>query len=301
MGLAGSRTVASVGPRRGAGGTTLAVVAIYRRAWWRLAVVVGLTALAGFLALLLTTLVLLLIAPGARSGNLGLSVPLLVVSVALVQLAVVLPWLLGMAAAAGLADDVLGGRRLSLRAAYARALARGPHLVGALALFTAGMLLAGALSLPTFQLWRLGLPVGAAGLAVWVLVPRLRRPWLRWLVILALPFGVFAYFVVRWALWLPAVVVEGRGPLAGLRRSGELVGPHWPAVTGAVLGAFLALALLTIPVTTVILAGLSASGDALALDHAGAIGTPITGVLFGALPVVALTALMARLREPGKP
>src|SRR5262249_46233685 len=80
------------------------------------------------------------------------------------------------------------------------------------------------LLLPLFILATLAAIVG---LVVWWLKPSTRTAWLKWLIILATPFGLFMYLGGLLSLSLLATVLEPRGPFSALRRSAELVDRHW--------------------------------------------------------------------------
>lgn len=63
---------------------------------------------------------------------------------------------------------------------------------------------------------------------------------------------VGAYLFVRWWLMVPAVVVDGLGPIAALRRSSELtVGHRWRVLAVIVLWLLIALVVLFLAVTAV--------------------------------------------------
>jgi hypothetical protein len=111
----------------------------------------------------------------------------------------------------------------------------------------------------------------------------------------ALVYAVFA--VVRWALFVQAVVLEHAGPAAGLRRSAELVRRHWWRTAallalltlGQSLVSSLASSLLAGPLAW--LAGANLGG------LAGGLGFALAGMLYFPLAANALTVLYLRLRE----
>ncbi len=69
--------------------------------------------------------------------------------------------------------------------------------------------------------------IAIVGLLFWWLRPSVRRNWFKWLIILTAPFGLLTYISTRWALYLAAVVLEDKGPIAALGRSYELTDRHW--------------------------------------------------------------------------
>jgi hypothetical protein len=80
----------------------------------------------------------------------------------------------------------------------------------------------------------LGSLAAIIGLVYWWRVPHGRTPVLKWLIILTAPYGLLVYYLTRWALIVPASVLERRGPFDALRRSSRLVAGVWFRV-GAVL------------------------------------------------------------------
>jgi hypothetical protein len=87
---------------------------------------------------------------------------------------------------------------------------------------------------PIFILATLGAIVGSF---VWWLRPTARTAWLKWLIILATPFGLVWYFAGTWSLGLVAAVLEPQSPLGAIRRSKQLVYSHWFRTWGILLMA----------------------------------------------------------------
>ena len=81
----------------------------------------------------------------------------------------------------------------------------------------------------------LGSIVAVIALLFWWFRPGARKTWVKWLIIVTAPYGLPLYFGIRWSLFLAAAVLEGRGPVASLRRSSALVDQHTLRVL-AVLG-----------------------------------------------------------------
>jgi hypothetical protein len=118
---------------------------------------------------------------------------------------------------------------VSLGHVYRGAVARLLPLVGAALVFLVRVALLGIVSL-LLVATTLG-PIGMLGAAMmlirWWVAPRRRNQLLKWLIIICTPFGMLTYFSVRWALFTPAVVLEGRGPVGSLGRSASLVQGQW--------------------------------------------------------------------------
>jgi hypothetical protein len=156
----------------------------------------------------------------------------------------------------------------------------------------------------------LGGLIAFVGLIVWVNRPKERRGnGLKWLIILATPFGLPLYYGVRWSLFIPALMLEGAGAVESLRRSATMVDRRWFEVFGVwvVLGIVVAI-LQTLPSAAIAIAGAivgATSGDpggaGLAFGIANNAATIIGTVLFGALSFIAATIMFvdARNRREG--
>jgi hypothetical protein len=156
----------------------------------------------------------------------------------------------------------------------------------------------------------LGGLIAFVGLIVWVNRPKERRGnGLKWLIILATPFGLPLYYGVRWSLFIPALMLEGVGTVESLRRSATMVDRRWFEVFGVwvVLGIVVAI-LQTLPSAAIAVTGAivgATSGDpggaGLAFGIANNAATIIGTVLFGALSFIAATIMFvdARNRREG--
>ena len=170
---------------------------------------------------------------------------------------------------------------------------------------------AGAAS--ALALWRaVGLAIvpylatAVVGTLLWLARPKLRRGWLKWLIVLATPFGPLIYLLVRWSLWGQAVVLEAARPWQALRRSATLVRGHWFrvfAVTSVVgLGALAVLYVLPVAVVwaafSIVAAVQGRTPDqGLTFTVASTLGGTTGSVFLGALWYVALTLLFVDLRN----
>ena len=68
--------------------------------------------------------------------------------------------------------------------------------------------------------------------------------WLKWLIILATPFGLPIYFGGMWSMYLCAAVLERHGPIGALRRSMQLVDRHWFRVVAMLFVAGMIVSIL---------------------------------------------------------
>ncbi len=173
---------------------------------------------------------------------------------------------------------------------------------------TTALVLLAAASIPFLFLGLLGL-VSLIALIVWFASPSSRRPWLKWLIVLATPLGLPSYFAVRWGLLLPSIVIERRGPLAALSRSSRLAAGHWFLVSGVLtVVSLLVSVLLYIPLLLGMMVGLfvrlggssnpsQIDGTIRRLQVASSVATTLGEILFGALTPIALTILFTTLRN----
>jgi Membrane domain of glycerophosphoryl diester phosphodiesterase len=215
--------------------------------------------------------------------------------------------LLWSAASATAAACYLGGQRPTVRGVYARALRRLPALLVAtllLAVLVVLLTLASVVLFVATLAGILGSLVALVGLLYWWAKPEGRRRWLKWLIVLTAPFGLVTYWAVRWSLYLPAVVLEGEGPLGALGRSSRLVEQQWFRAAAVLTVASLILfVLVTVPLLLVgMLVGLLGVGGVLSLSSGpGSLitnsATLIFEVLFSSLGTIAYVLLFVDLRN----
>lgn len=196
----------------------------------------------------------------------------------------------------------------SIGGAYAVGLSRLLAFLLASIAYLLAMAVLLVLSIPFFILGvggLLGGLVALLGIAVWAANPNARKGWLKWLIILATPFGLMIYFTGCWSLYGQAIVLERKGPISALRRSAELVSGQWFFAVGAVFVVALVAAILqSLPggligaVLGLVVGfgpGFDEEGVAFQVitNAAGFVGT----VLFGALSFITGTLVFVDLRN----
>ena len=127
-------------------------------------------------------------------------------------------------------DAYLRGEPPKLARVYGRSARRYFTVFVSTLLLTLGVIVLSVLATGLFILTIFGLAgslIAIVGLLFWWFRPSTRRSWLKWLIILTAPFGLLTYVGTRWALYLAAVVLEDKGPVAALARSYELTDRHW--------------------------------------------------------------------------
>jgi hypothetical protein len=187
---------------------------------------------------------------------------------------------------------------------YPRALLSGVvYTLGMTLVFAAGgaLFFVSVLLFPIFLLGGLGALIGVI---LWWVRPRMRSPWLKWLIILATPLGLPLYIGGVWSMWLPAAVLERPGIVGALARSRDLVDRHWFRVIGVLLVAgaivsvlqYIPTLLVQLPLT--ILAFMR--GD-LALAPAetaiSAAASIMTQILFASMATICYAVLFVDLRN----
>ena len=189
-------------------------------------------------------------------------------------------------------------RDVSLIDAYALALRRFWRLAGAV-LAAFGIVFGGLLALGAF------LAIFQVGFLVVFQVEVANDPWLSWVMLAIIGIAAFAACVVlldmlvRWSVFVQAVIVEGRGPVGALARSAELVRGNWWRVAGAMgllIAVPLVLMIVLASVLTVAFMPLAFLGVASAhLTNGAAIA--IAQVTLSPVPAIGVTVLYYRLRD----
>jgi hypothetical protein len=163
------------------------------------------------------------------------------------SLITVLFQLLWTAAFIATTDSFMRGVQPSLGTVYGRAIRRFPSMLGG-SFITIGLVLALILlATPLFVITLFGILgslVAGIGLLFWWLNPGSRKPWLKWLIILAAPLGLPLYYGVRWSMYLPGVVLERQGPIGSFMRSYQLTDRQWFRVATVLTIAGLIVAVL---------------------------------------------------------
>ena len=230
------------------------------------------------------------------------------------------------AAVVFLTDGELRGRPIPVADALKRGLRVTPRLLlsGLFGIVLALLLLIG--SSVALLLWVFPGLFGLTplvGILVWWGNPRARQAWLCWLVILTTPFGLLIYFAYRWILSLPAIALEGSGPVEAISRSQTLTRGHWFRLFGSstVLG-IISSVLQAVPTWIVAIvaggisffvafnqagsgAGAAGSDDPIGLmtsvytitNIASSAAQALGMALVGAIPPIAITLLYQDLRN----
>lgn len=227
-----------------------------------------------------------------------------VLGLALLQGLMSLLWLGASSAAAA---AYLQGEQPTVRGVYGRALRALPTIVGASLIALVLLLLLFLASIVLFVVTlfgTLGTLIALVGLIWWWRKPASRRPWLKWLIILTTPLGLFTYFSVRWYLYVPAIILEGQGPISSIGRSSRLVEHEWfrtaavLTVAGLVVAVLIAVPLLMVGM---VLGVLGLSGAFADPDPTGTLVTNtasvVTQVLVSSLGSVAYVLLFVDLRN----
>ena len=175
-------------------------------------------------------------------------------------------------------------------------------LVLLLALAVLGALSVGLFIVTVFGV--VGAPIAGIALLAWWLKPSVRKTWVKWLIVLATPFGLPAYVLGRWSMYIPAAVLERHGPLGALRRSSRLVDRHWFRVVSALTVSGLIVAVLQWAPATLIEVPLtlsSATRGQIGLAPAQAAIVSAVGVvlniLFASIGSIAYTLVFVDLRN----
>ncbi len=110
----------------------------------------------------------------------------------------------------------------------------------------------GALFVLAFPVSLVAILAAIAGGLVWAFQPGARSAWLKWLIIVATPFGLPIYVAGAWSMYLCAAVLEPRGPIAALGRSAQLVFRHWFRVMAILVLAGLIVSIVQSAPTTLV-------------------------------------------------
>jgi len=213
--------------------------------------------------------------------------------------------LLWTTASTAAAEAFMRGQDPTILDVYGRALRRFPALLGALLLYlfaALGLWIASAVLFVVTAFGVLGSLAALIGLAVWFLNPNGRRPWLKWLIILTAPFGLLMFYSVRWAILVPAVVVEQKGPLGALQRSAELTDRQWFRTLGVmILAGIIVLVLVSVPIALVdvvfAIVTLTSTNNETLLQVVNGTASSICQVLFSSIGTIAYVLLFVDLRN----
>ncbi|HEX2036231.1 MAG TPA: hypothetical protein VHS99_18775 [Chloroflexota bacterium] len=289
---------------------------IYRQWWSRLAGITALSVAPGFVAFVLFGGAAAIAAIGnagalanADEGSAAGIIAGLGLGFAIVSILFIVGVILGEGATTALTGWVMRGDERSIRDAFTVGVRRFWAVLGFAVATMVAVFVLTLVAVPLFFVGIfgvLGTLVALVGLVMWINRGAGERPqWLKWMIILATPFGLPIYYGVRWSLALQAVVLEGTGPLEGMRRSSELVEGHWFKVFGVWLVVGIIVSILEgIPSALIVLLGTIAGfgtqegmATALVVQLAANAAQFLGWVLFGAVTFVAATVLFVDLRN----
>ena len=274
---------------------------IYRRRWRPHLV----AAAAAQLPALIPTLVLMNLLvesmfAAVRSGSPEVVVPILFQSAALLGVAFLSTFLfvLMSGAACQLVADWLDEKPVSVVGAYVVAGRKFWRLAGAmLGVFAIAL---GAL----FALWAFLALYYLTFLVVLPIQFGIEGPDRAWLIIPSVLIAVLGGIVltdalVRWSVFVQAVIVEDRGPMEALKRSAELVRHNWWRTLGAMaLLAFVPLLLMMVVTAVVnllllvvVYLGVGSS------ELANSVAIAVAQVVLSPVPAIGVTILFYRLRD----
>jgi hypothetical protein len=213
--------------------------------------------------------------------------------------------LLWTAASTTAADAFMHGLQPTVTGVYGHAVKRFPTLLGALILYVLALLglsIAATVLFVVTGFGLLGTLAATIGLLFWWLKPTSRSRRLKWIIILTAPFGLVTYYTVRWALLLPAVLIEGRGPLDSIKRSTRLVEHQWFRTFGVLsLASIIVAVLVSVPILLVdavfALAVPAARLNGELLQVVNSAASSICQVLFSSISTIAYVLLFVDLRN----
>jgi hypothetical protein len=131
-------------------------------------------------------------------------------------------------------DAYLHGSQPRLSSVILATLQRLPRVVLAAILYLIALFVTLLLATFVVIVYAIAFPVSLiailasiAALVIWWLRQSWRSPWLMWLIIMTMPFGLPIYAGGSLAMYVGAAVLERRGAIAALVRSMQLVDGHW--------------------------------------------------------------------------
>jgi hypothetical protein len=228
-----------------------------------------------------------------------------------VSLALGLFGLAWTAAVAVATDDYLHGDVPRVSGVLGRVVRRYPSLLATTLVLLLGVVLVALLATllivvsvvitPIFVLLTLAALVG---ILVWWVRPGARSVWLKWLIVIATPFGLPVYLGGTWSQALMAAVLEHQGPIDAIRRSTQLVDRHWFRAMGIFTVASLIVEILQgvptllIQLPLTVLALLRGQPALSAPEQTISIGVGIvTEVLFASMAPICFAVLFVDLRN----
>jgi hypothetical protein len=215
--------------------------------------------------------------------------------------------LLWTAAITQTTDEVMRGERPAVGRIYGTAARRLVALIVGGLIVALAMVILTLLAMLLFVVTLfgvLGSLIAAVCLIVWATRATARTEWLKWLMVLTTPFGLPMFFFVRWSMFVPAIVLEGRGPLRALERSNWLVTGHWFHVAGVLSIASLIVGVLVSAPGYVVSLPVGVAAEARGGFGADPVQTVtsqalslVCQVVFASIGTIAYTLLFTELRN----
>ena len=231
MGEQGGSGDAPVGRRRG---HTRAMVGVARRGWLRLAAVVVLAYVVAMVGLVVATnlsrgLIELEVALFADGDHIPrwLGVAAFAQGLLLLALAVLAAAASVLAGTVEATRSVRSGEDVRPWTPFRRGLRRVPAVVLSLLLLAPVAAFLFVLAMVLLVGSVITVPVALLSGLFWLVRPKRRGEWIRWPILVAVPFALVTAIALRWSLWLPFVVVDGLGTRKALRSSRDEVRTRW--------------------------------------------------------------------------
>ncbi|MBV9174236.1 MAG: hypothetical protein JOZ81_29585 [Chloroflexi bacterium] len=245
--------------------------------------------------------------PGPQQlQQLGQLFAVIAVFIGLVGIASGLIGLIWTAAITATTDAIMREERPTIGRVYGIALRRLLALIGGSFLIAVaiGVLSLVAMVLFVITLFGLGTLIALVCLIVWATRPAARKVWLKWLIVLTFPFGLPMFFFVRWSMFVPAIVLERRGPMRAMERSQALVSGQWFHVAGVLAVASLIVGVLVSAPSYLVSLPLSVAAQArgtVGPDPIQSVATQavslVCQVVFASIGTIAYTLLFTDLRN----
>lgn len=208
-------------------------------------------------------------------------------------------------------DAYVHGVEPSLKSVLARTLRRlfpalrgGIYFGAAIMMLVVVATLIFALYIVAFPVSLLAILAAIAGGVIWAFQPRARSVWLKWLIVIATPFGLPIYAAGACSMYLSLIVLERQHPFRALRRSVQLVDRHWFRVVGILVLASLVVGIvqsvptslvqLPLTISAALRGQVGLSGPELAASNAVGI---LSQILFASMGSIVYAMVFVDLRN----